>query len=312
MKKIKIMDQVTVYRDILSEEDIELFISEIKKSEQSTTGMDYAKPEDSSYFDYHGPQPQDRDDGSLIYTWTPWYTYGSRSIWSSPKSYLHTDKQSLGYQKIYDAIIKVHDDYVKEYKDSGKWTYDIADWNISVKEEDSTCLSTMEILKHRQNTDKKYTIAVHTDWHNHREDAPGPKQIITYTMYINDDYDGGEIDFADESNKHLIVYKPKRGDITAFPSGRPYWHGARGVTSENSKYFLRTFAQYRNPGSERYLNGLRVHGPVEWMKLEDERAAKSVESGTVGRQIVFSGQEPVGSDFPLYVDKETYIDGRNI
>ena len=197
MNKIKIMDQVNVYRDVFSNDQIDLMLNEIKKSEMSIDNLKAAMPEDSAYFDYHGPQPQEREDGSGIKTWTPWYTFGKKSSWGSPKRQISNDPQLIGYLLINNAISKIHDDYVNEYKDNGRWTYDIRDWSL-LKSKQSMVLSDFEILKHRKNTDSKYTIAVHTDWHNHRSDEPGPKQIFTYTVYLNDDYEGGEVDFVDE------------------------------------------------------------------------------------------------------------------
>lgn len=314
MDKIKIMDQVNVYRNIFSEEDLNIILNLIKDSEQSVDGLKHAHPNDSAFLDYHGDQPKDREDGSLIMTWAPWYTYGKRSIWKQPNKSKNIDLQSKSFNLIYDAILKVHNSYVKEYGDSGKWTYKISDWTIGDKDHDPIVLGSLEILKHKKNLEEKYTIDVHTDWHNHRKDEPGPKQILTYTFYINDDYDGGEVDFVDESNEHLIAYKPKRGDISVFPSGRPFWHGARAVTSENSKYFLRTFTLYRNPISLEWDTGLRIYGPVTWMEIVQEKAKLIIDDGEVGRQIVFNGDSPNKSKGtkPLFINKESYIDGRKI
>jgi hypothetical protein len=314
MQKINVMDQVTVYRGAFSEDDLALLLKEIRNSEQSISGMDYANPDDSAYLDKHGPQPQKREDGSLIFTWAPWYTYGSRSIWGYPNSNDEQDNQALGFRLLNDAILKCHDDYCKDYAESGRWPYKINDWSIGTTEDDEMVLSTLEILKHRKNIDSKYTIGVHTDWHNHRDDEPGPKQILTYTIYLNDDYAGGEIDFVDEENKSLIVYKPKAGDITVFPAGRPYWHGARAVTSDESKIFIRTFAILRLPITQKWMDGIRIYGPTRFLEIENERLKNVVDSGSVGRQVVFEGNTPDvnNPNPPLFVNKEIYIDGVDV
>jgi hypothetical protein len=315
MKKITIMNQVTVYQDLFSDEELNLILSEINKSDQSLNNnysYDEVDPDNSAYLDKHGPQPKDRNDGTIIQTWAPWYTYGTRSIWGYPKSPDAPDNQSKGFNLLKNAILKVHYDYLNDYAESGVWTYPILDWKIGETEEDSMVLSTIEILKHKKNNESKYTIGVHTDWHNHRSDEPGPKQILTYTIYINDDYEGGEIDFIDESNEHLIVYKPKRGDITVFPAGRPYWHGARAATSDVNKIFIRTFAIYRHPMTEKWSNGLRVYGPTQFLEIENERLKSIVDSGSIGRQAVRVGSEPdkLNPNPAIFYNKETYIDGR--
>ena len=313
MNKIKIMDQVTVYQDVFSDNQIDLILNEINKSDDGFDLINYSfneiDPDQSSYLDKHGPQPKERNDGSIIQSWAPWYTYGARSIWGYPKSSEITNDQDKGFHFLKDAILKVHYDYIDEYGNDGVWTYPIENWNIGETEDDSIVLSNIEILKHRQNKEYKYTIGVHTDWHNHRFDEPGPKQVLTYTIYINDDYEGGEIDFIDENNKHLIVYKPKRGDITVFPSGRPYWHGARAATSKNNKIFIRTFVIYRHPMTQKWSDGLRVYGPTKFLEIENERLK---DSGSVGRQAVKEGDSPDRSNPnpPIFYNKETYIDGR--
>jgi hypothetical protein len=314
MNKIKIMDQVIVYRNLFSDNDLKILMDEIIKSYKNTDGMIYANPEDSSYKDYHGPQPYDKGDGTLIQEWQPWYTYGSKSIWGSPKNNQLNDLQSIGYKLLFEAILKSYKDYVLDYSKNGKWTYEIKEWEVGDTNESSIVFSNLEILKHKKNINTKYTINPHTDWHNHRKDDPGPKQVLTFTIYLNDDYEGGEVDFVDEQNKHLIVYKPKKGDLTIFPSGQPFWHGARAVTSDQNKFFIRTFIVYRNPVSKEWMDGLRINGPARWMEMELEKDKSIVDAGLVDRQIVFKGDSPNKSKnlFPLFIEKETYIDGRQI
>jgi hypothetical protein len=57
----------------------------------------------------------------------------------------------------------------------------------------------------------------HVDWNEHNFD-------ITYTIvvYLNDDYEGGELYFVDDAIDLKI--KPKKGSIVMFPSILPYIH----------------------------------------------------------------------------------------
>jgi molybdopterin converting factor small subunit len=78
-------------------------------------------------------------------------------------------------------------------------------------------------------------------------------------MYLNDDYEGGEIEFRlfdglyhemktedsnfiDLKNNKTIEgfnYKPKAGDIVIFPSDIPYYHGIKKIVKGN-KLLIRT------------------------------------------------------------------------
>lgn len=53
--------------------------------------------------------------------------------------------------------------------------------------------------------------------------------------YLNDDYDGGEINFP---NQNLTI-KPKAGSLVMFPSQKPYIHESKPVLSGN-KYMYTT------------------------------------------------------------------------
>lgn len=108
---------------------------------------------------------------------------------------------------------------------------------------------------------KQMTLPFHTDFYQRDEFEPGLKAEYTITMYLNEDYDGGEIDFrifnGNENDMRVvdgelkstdlnyeeipkIMYKPQAGDIIIFPSRVPYYHGVRRVTT-GTKYFARMF-----------------------------------------------------------------------
>lgn len=63
----------------------------------------------------------------------------------------------------------------------------------------------------------------HVDWNEFNSD-------ITYTIvvYLNDDYEGGELYFVDPSID--IKIKPKAGSIVMFPSVMPYLHQSCKIT----------------------------------------------------------------------------------
>jgi hypothetical protein len=313
MNKIEILPKVVVYRNVLSEKQISDIVDVISKSEDDISSLEFAMPEDSAYEDKHGPQPKDRQDGSLIQTWCHWYTFGARSKFSNKTTDITDQNQLNARQSIFDALNIVHKDYSEEWKGVEGWPEYVEYFDLNIG---SMYFSDIEILKHRINTDSEFTIGVHTDWHEQRSEHPGPKQIITYTIYLNDDYGGGEVDFVNEKDRELITYKPRRGDITVFPSGRPYWHAARAASSGNNKLFLRVFAGWNYEGSNSWKRGVEEYGLDAWTKMESERVKDFVDNGNVGRQIVFVGEEPIESKnlLPIFVERQNvkYIDGRNI
>lgn len=108
---------------------------------------------------------------------------------------------------------------------------------------------------------KELTLPFHTDFYQADEFEPGPKAEYTVTVYLNDDYEGGEIDYKvfngnatdmdilngtivprDKNYGEVpeIMYRPQAGDIIIFPSRVPYYHGVRRVLS-GTKRFIRMF-----------------------------------------------------------------------
>jgi hypothetical protein len=109
-----------------------------------------------------------------------------------------------------------------------------------------------------------YALPFHTDFDYPTADKPGLKPAITVTMYLNDDYEGGDIEYRifNKSHEKILIegttmidkdtdeivpgfnYQPQAGDIIIFPSSLPYYHGVKKVT-KGQKLFIRTFWMYR-------------------------------------------------------------------
>ena len=127
---------------------------------------------------------------------------------------------------------------------------------------------------------KDLEMLYHTDYVTLEKDWPGNKFILTCTMYLNDDYEGGDITFR-LPNKQIIDYKPKAGDVLVFPSGHPdllsengkYLHGVKSIKNSN-KYLVRCFYQKPFAGNPEWLENEKKYGKDIWMKMEKERIEK--------------------------------------
>ena len=110
----------------------------------------------------------------------------------------------------------------------------------------------------------------HTDFIISQKEMPGEKFHTTCTFYINDNYNGGDIEFY--INETFINHKPKAGDLVVFPSQEPYWHGVKTIPDGN-KFFIRNFIMTDYDGSPEWLANQKRLGAYRWAKQELERVA---------------------------------------
>lgn len=124
----------------------------------------------------------------------------------------------------------------------------------------------------------------HSDYMREQGDAPGYKFIITCTIYFNDDYEGGEVDFA-MGNK-LVKYKPEAGDLLVFPSGHPdylteegipYLHGVM-PSHNNHKFLARMYWQKYQKGTDEWYEKEKEFGKDVWAAMQPELEKKFRES----------------------------------
>lgn len=75
----------------------------------------------------------------------------------------------------------------------------------------------------------------------HADHGPYYTCTISAVIYLNDDYEGGEIDFP----RHNIKIKPQAGDIILFPSNFVYEHSSCKVT-KGTKYSVVIMTDYND------------------------------------------------------------------
>ena len=126
---------------------------------------------------------------------------------------------------------------------------------------------------HTSSEKKKVGMNYHSDYIREQIKSPGYKFVITCTVYFNDDYEGGEIDFL--MGDKLIKYKPEAGDLLVFPSGHPdylteegtpYLHGVMPSYNKN-KFLARMYWQKYEKGSQEWYEKEKSFGKIEWSRM---------------------------------------------
>ena len=223
-------------------------------------------------------ESEENPSSSFIFAdWKPWSVFGSyvyQLNFDAPdfskvdKDLYEKEKQYL--DNINDAFHKSTNHYLETY---GKTV--LEDW---YKMGPSFCK-----YDFAESTETAEPLAMipHTDYVYLESDTPGNKFTLTCTMYLNDTYEGGEIEFT--IGDTVFKHKPKAGDITVFPSGHPdlfpddpiYFHSVKQVFNDE-KYFVRCFYQTPFEGSELWHKGVNKFGEEKWKEMEIERIKSGI------------------------------------
>jgi len=133
---------------------------------------------------------------------------------------------------------------------------------------------------HISSEDEQVGMRYHSDYQREQGSAPGYKFVITCTIYFNDDYEGGEIDFA--MGDKLVKYKPEAGDLLVFPSGHPdyltedgmpYLHGVMPSYNKN-KILSRMYWQKYQKGTDEWYAKEKEFGKEVWASMQPELEEK--------------------------------------
>lgn len=74
-------------------------------------------------------------------------------------------------------------------------------------------------------------------FHDHFDDAPNYHRIVSVTVMLNDDFDGGEMVF----DKHDILIQPKPGTVVIFPSTYAFFHRINPLIRGNRQAAVRWY-----------------------------------------------------------------------
>jgi hypothetical protein len=324
--KKQIMPYVMVYKNVFP--NISEILDSVKKSEE---------PEYTNLF--MGP-------------WKQWYDFGVKTELYTPGAQGEVDVDSLSeeqvpvfdkqveiYNMVNQKIFEIENDYIKDWCDQDMMSEKqkeivnsmdkvfaeyIDDWKVppkNRKEEDKWLPTAIDVLKHNSETNRNYAIGYHNDNKGSESKAPGGKPIITTTIYLNDDYEGGGVSFLNQYVNTVINYKPEAGDVTVFPSFSPFFHAALPL-SKNYKYFMRHFLTWNYPGSKEYNEGLNKYGKEIWDVIEENRIASEEASGIHFRNLImpdeqafdrretFKYKESNNHAIPFFVREVIDIDGK--
>jgi predicted 2-oxoglutarate/Fe(II)-dependent dioxygenase YbiX len=79
-------------------------------------------------------------------------------------------------------------------------------------------------------------------FNNHKDDGASLPRTVSLIAYLNDNYDGGEIEFPSFN----VFLKPKQGDILIFSAAYPYVHNIK-KTYNGIRYAAVKWYRYINP-----------------------------------------------------------------
>jgi hypothetical protein len=310
MQKINIEDRVIIYRDFFSQEDLDAIATMVKISEDYSGEL--YDPELASsvvYTNFRGSEPKIKNSFDIVNSWVPWYHFGVRTFFNENSEATINGKSNIDQiklkNKIEDAFSESFKDYLSDWENQ--------DWPKHVDSLYNLMKGEVEILRHNVVKDEEYSIGLHTDSNVLRYALPEVQSIITQILYLNDDYEGGELELISTLNNKLITYKPKAGDIVIMPSGFPYLHSAKAVTDGNHKIIIRLFHSYLSEGSDDYKANVLKYGEKLANEFENYAIKKIAEYGNVFARRIIRDIDQINSihDRPFYVSKENdiYIDG---
>lgn len=258
-----------------------------------------------------------------ISAWKPWGEFGmiAKANFRPTKEQIEDKSQhSLDQKEIISEIreiyLSVSKDYMSECGNSVDWPHFVNNLDL---ESERWIPGSIDLLKHFENPTKNIAMHYHTDQSYAKMEDDSNKFVLTISMYLNDDHEGGELSFVHYENDQMFVttLRPEAGDVVVFPSFYPYYHGVLPIT-KNEKYLLRMFYFWKYDGSQEWLDNQQKYGKEVWAEMEKKRLEDLYawitaqqfyntknQSKNLDRNVVF-----VPEDLP--VENTKYINGKDL
>ena len=281
MKKKELIPNVLVYRDVIPNlNDICSIVKELENSKDIISWKEWEDFGILTHFSMEDLINESNDKNNLI------------------------EKRNLFIKQMNDLFYKYYNIYLNEDSDIVRYYNEEKDiynkdfiikelsinWDINNVESknDSWTDSTIDIVKY--NIYHKDIILQHHIDDANSPNQPGPHIILSSILYLNDDYENGEISFINEIEETYVKYKPKAGDLLVFPGIKPFYHAAHNF-SGNNKYLVRHFLTWNSSGSEDWKIQSNKYGEAGWKELQLYLRKKEEEMGYYTRNVVLPGDK---------------------
>jgi hypothetical protein len=211
--------------------------------------------------------------------WADWYTFGKVTVGNGMNYNFKSFPTKEEWEKQVELSLSSTQDETdaKIKKQINNLFYDIT--SLYLKENnielDNWIFENWNLAKYKLSNGSKYAMQHHTDFQRELEYAPGNKFGVTVVFYLNDNYEGGEVEYRLIEGNDLnniagdYTYKPSTGDVSVFLSGHPHYHGVRSV-AKGEKYIIRTYWRYNKEAHPKWTELKEKYGDA-WEQMEKDR-----------------------------------------
>ena len=221
------------------------------------------------------------DENSIFSPWVDWYNQGYRkqTAYDRTKDLLSISsgrhKRELLYlEEICQSIDFIQKDYFNDFgKNNGVWPPYITDWDRLTSKMDFVYIDYFRYDKDFFNFHNNLDLLLmdyHVDEFPIGYEANLSRDVITINLYLNDEYEGGEICAYDHISNKSYKYKPSPGDMVVMPSTEPFYHAVKGF-SGHDRYFLRVFIKYDSVGTVKWQEQYKINKDFVLQQIELEK-----------------------------------------
>lgn len=257
MKKFEIAPCVMVYKNFFKEP--ERMLNEVIRAEENHTK--YINPSFDYLYSMHrsGLKVDGFGEAEKLKRSNQWHRFTQKGKKSEMfLQAVNNDKDHVNhdiYQKVLDSFKYVFQDFLDDHKNCNFWMPYINSFDLNDKK---WHYQNVNILNHYGFPDNpKDTLVM--GYHLDSVDAniePGAKHAVTANIYLNDNYENGEINFLYAKNlssietktAEIVSYKPEAGDVVVYPSVWPVAHGVNFPVGAN-RYLLNSILVWTYDGS---------------------------------------------------------------
>jgi hypothetical protein len=278
MDKFEIAPCVMVYRD--KDLDIEKLYSLLLKYQ--TKNNLYFNPTELNINSLN--QATDKFIFEKNHMWKTWGNVGSRIDIPFLPSISTLDQNSDEFvmlNRLYSSYLSIYKDYVKDHFACGNLP------PFSERLIDNQMPMVFTVLKQTKKGEsseyKDHTepdlMQYHVDTFNYDLDGDneipktGARNIATLNTYVNDNYDGGKINFFYVGEPKIKVsYKPKAGDMVMYPSGWPITHGVQKAYGKDRYVLFGALSLFYDDLSDEEMQGF-----IPFNQVYFEEESKEIE-----------------------------------